>query len=58
MVVAIFWISLLVVCEVAAILDVVINKLNPYPKMKDVGEERIFPLTICKTRKMYELEKR
>ncbi len=38
----------------ACVLDVVVNKLNPTPKMKDEREEEKFSRTICKTRKMYE----
>lgn len=38
----------------ACITDVVVNKLNPTPKMEDKGEEDVFSRTICKTRKMYE----
>lgn len=57
MAIAIFCILLLVICMGAAILDVVINKTNPYPKMQDVEEEKRFYQTICKTRKMYEFEK-
>ncbi len=56
MAIAIFWILFGAVC--AVILDVVINKINPSPKMQDVEEERKISLTICKTRKMYEFEKR
>lgn len=38
----------------ACVVDVVVNKLNPTPKMKDEGEEKKFFRTICKTGKMYE----
>ena len=36
------------------ILEVVINNLNPTPKMQNVPEEKKFQRTICKTRKMFE----
>ena len=45
---------LLTILVLLCVLDVVINKLNPTPKMQDKGEERKFSRTICKTRKMYE----
>lgn len=49
---------LLAVVIVLCIWEVVVNKLNPIPKMKDKGEEMIFGRTICKTRKMYSAKKR
>ncbi len=44
----------LVVLMAACVTDVVVNKLNPTPKMKNKGEEKFFSRTIRKTRKMYE----
>lgn len=52
--VAVVWALLMVAC----VVDVVVNKLNPIPKMKNNGEERVFARTICKTREMYSVEKR
>lgn len=47
-------IILVVLMTVLCVVDVVVNKLNPTPKMLDKGEENAFSRTICKTRKMYE----
>ncbi len=46
---------LLVILISLCVLDVVINKLNPTPRMKDKEEEKKFSRTICKTKKMYEM---
>lgn len=48
----------LVLLMAACITDVVVNKLNPMPKIKGEGEERAFARTICKTREMYSVVKR
>lgn len=48
----------LAILMAACIAEVVVNKLNPTPKMNDRGEERNFSRTICKTRKMYSVKKR
>lgn len=49
---------LLAILMAACIAEVVVNKLNPTPKMNDRGEEKIFSRTICKTREMYSVIKR
>lgn len=48
----------LVLLMAACVADVVVNKLNPTPKMKVEGEEKTFARTICKTREMYSVVKR
>lgn len=45
-------------CVVAALIECYIYSINPTPKKKDYGEEKIFSRTICKTRKMFEIEKK
>lgn len=51
-------ILVLVLLMAACVVDVVVNKLNPTPKMKGEGEERAFARTICKTREMYSVVKK
>ena len=48
----------LVLLMATCVADVVVNKLNPTPKMKGEGEEKTFARTICKTREMYSVIKR
>ncbi len=47
----------MVLLVMAIILDIIINKLNPTPRMKDDHEENIF-INNVKTRRMYEYIKK
>ena len=40
------------------IMDVIINSLNPTPKIQDRNEEKLFAKHIIKTRNLFEVQKR
>lgn len=46
------------ICLAFVVVDVIVNKLNPTPKMQDSNEERNFGRNILKTRKLFEVIKK
>lgn len=46
------------ICFAFVVVDVIVNKLNPTPKMQDRNEEKNMVNNIVKTRNMFETIKR